>query len=114
MRFSTNGWDPQTLSQFGIFASANIFYTLRASVRNRNGDIPVAVVCIVRGRLTKATAASMTRGSMFSFDYEINEIDSYQLTFDGKPKYNFSLWGNTYEVDGVSQNDDEKSALGIS
>lgn len=114
VKYGSNGWDPHAMGLIGVYNAPNVMWTLRASVRNKNGDVNTSAKCVVRGRLTKHSPSQMKRGDMYKFDHEIKEIDYYLLEFDGKPKYEFSYWSNVFKIDGTSQNVDELAALGLS
>src|ERR1017187_4656700 len=76
--FKMVGWDPQTLSQFGLGATNMVPYTVYGLVRNKDGNAPVEVKAVVKGRLVKADPSDFKRGNLLEHDYAINEILHYE------------------------------------
>lgn len=112
-KFKLTGWDPQTLSQFGINSRSAFPFTTYGNVRNKNGGVAVQAKAVMFGRLTKMSASDFKRGDLLEFDYEIKEILHYELWFAGKEKFYWDFFGSIFRIDGVPQNTDELINLAI-
>ena len=110
-KFKLTGWDPQTMSQFGIGARAQYPFTAKALVRNKNGGAGLGVKAVMWGRLTKISPNEMKRGDLLGHDHEIKEITHYELYFNDAEKYYWDFFASIWRVDGVVQNQDELSFL---
>jgi P2 family phage contractile tail tube protein len=113
LTFKLKGWDPQAMSQFGLGSPSQIPYTIYGVARDKNGNVPLEVKAIVRGRMTKLTADEIKRGDLMGHDFAIKEVLHYELYFDKLEKYWYDFLGSDWRVDGVSQNSVENSILRI-
>lgn len=105
-KFKSAGWDPQTMSQFGIGSRAQYPFIIKSQVRNLAGGRELGTKAVVWGRLSKMSPSELKKGDMFEQDYEIKEVVHYELYFDGKEKYywDFFTKPQIWRVDGKNQN----------
>lgn len=109
--FKLKGWDDQTLNQFGV-GSKNMFpYTFYGVVRDKNGDVPMELKCIMRGRMVKITPDDIKRGDLFGMDFAIKEIMHYELYLNKTEKFYYDWLSTTWRVNGVVQNADDVAIL---
>ena len=111
--FKIKGWDPQVLSQFGVGSKNMLPYTFYGMVRDKNGNLPLEVKAIVRGRMTKVGMDNIKRGDLMGSDFAIREVLHYELYFDKVEKYFYDFFGSDWRVDGVDQFADERTILRI-
>ena len=112
--FKLIGFDPQSMSQFGLGTKQSLPYTCYAAVRDKQGGRAIEVKAIMQGRLIKIAPDETRRGELMGHDHSIAEILRYQLWFDGKEKYFYDFFTSDWRVDGVSQNADVRNILRIS
>lgn len=103
-KFKSAGWDPQTMSQFGIGSRSQYPFIIKSKVRNLNGGAELGVKAVIWGRLTKLAPSEMKRGDAFEQDYEIKEVLHYELYFNNAEKYFWDYFTSTWRVDGANQN----------
>ena len=111
--FKLTGWDPQTLSQFGIGSRAKYPFTAYGNARSKATGTAVAIRAVMFGRLTKVAMPELERGKLVDTDYEIKEILNYQLYYANAEKYYWDWQTTVWRVDGVAQNADEIANLAI-
>ena len=111
--FRLKGWDPQTMSQFGIGGRVSFPFTSYGLIRNKNGGGAIQTKAVLFGRMTKMAAEQHKRGEMMGNDYEIKEILHYELYFGNQEKFYWDFFRSIWRVDGVVQNQDMLSALAI-
>jgi P2 family phage contractile tail tube protein len=111
--FKQTGWDPQTLSQFGLGQRGRQPYTCYGIVRDKGiSNRAIEVKAIMWARLTRIESDEFTRGdSLLGHDHTLSEILRYGVWFDGAEKYYYDWEAGTWRVDGVDQNADERSIL---
>jgi len=111
--FKQTGWDPQTLSQFGLGQRGRIPYTCYGLVRNKDiTNKAIEVKAIMWGRLARIESDEFSRGdNLIGHDHTIKEILRYAVYFDGAEKYYYDWENGTWRVDGVDQNADERRIL---
>src|SRR5215471_848097 len=51
--FKLKGWDPQTMSQFGLSQPNMMPFSFYGVVRDKNGNTPIEVKAIIKGRMVK-------------------------------------------------------------
>jgi hypothetical protein len=111
--FKLKGWDPQTLSQFGLGKKNQLPFTVYGLIRNKNGNAALECKAIIRARLAKVEPDEFKRGDLYGHNYMLDEILHYELYFDKQEKYYWDFFGSDYRIDGVPQNDDERAILRI-
>jgi P2 family phage contractile tail tube protein len=111
--FKLGGFDPELLTQFGLSAPIKNIYTAYGAIVDRRSGRQIELKAVMEGRLGKAEGDAIQRGEMMAHDYEINEVLSYSLFFDGQEKIAWDFWTNTWRVDGVDQNAVTNSILRI-
>lgn len=111
--FKQAGWDPQTMSLFGRTGTNQDPYTIYGLLRDKNGNKPIEMKAIVRGRINKITPADYSRGSLFTHDYGIGEILHYELYLNFLEQYYWDFFASIYRIAGVDQNTDELNILRI-
>ncbi|ACI92724.1 putative phage major tail tube protein [Afipia carboxidovorans OM5] len=111
--FKLAGYDPQTMSQFGLGAAGSRPYTYYGALRDKQGGRVIELKSIMYGRLTKIEGDEYQRGDLLGHDHAISEILRYQVYYDGKEKYFYDFFNSDWRVDGVSQNADVRNILRI-
>lgn len=111
--FKLNGDDPALLSQFGLGTRTSEIYTGYASVLDKRTGKSQEMKAVMEGRLGKVAPDAFQRGELKGHEYAINSIMHYELYYDGKEKFYFDFFANTWRVDGVDQNADLNSNLGL-
>lgn len=111
--FKQKGWDPQTMAKFGIGRVNQEPFTVYGLVRDKNGNAPMQVKAVIRGRLTKIAPDELKRGDLFGHDYAIREILHYELYLNKLEKYFYDFAGSDWRVDGVDQFADERAMLAL-
>lgn len=112
--FKLTGWDPQTLSQFGIGGRVAFPYTAYGNLRDKFDGTAHQWVATMFGRMTKATIPDASRGAnLLEWDHEISEILIYRLKIDGIEKFYWNWMTSAWRVDGIVQNQDELTNLAI-
>ena len=111
--FKLKGWDPQSMSQFGLHTKGRLPYTIYGSVRDKKTNKAIEVKCVARARLGKIEVDEFKRGDLLGHDYMLHEIWAYSCYFDGIEKYWYDFETQDWRVDGVSQNADERAILRI-
>jgi P2 family phage contractile tail tube protein len=113
LTFKTKGWDPQTMSQFGLGSKNMNPYTIYGVARDKNGNAAIEVKAIVRGRMTRVMNDEVKRGDLMGQDFAIKEVLHYELYFAKVEKYYYDWLTTAWRVDGASQNADETAILRI-
>ena len=111
--FKLTGWDPQTMSQFGIGGRSKFPFTAYGNARSKATGTAVGIKCVMFGRMTKMAYPEMKRGDLLEVDHEIKEILHYELWFNQQEKFYWDWQASIWRVDGVVQNQDELSNLSI-
>ncbi|WP_404291562.1 phage major tail tube protein [Microvirga sp. RSM25] len=111
--FKQTGWDPQTMSQFGLGRRGRMPFTCYGMLRDKGiSNRAIEVKAIMWGRLTRIEGDEFKRGdSLLGHDHTIKEILRYGLWYDGEEKYYYDWETGTWRVDGVDQNADERRIL---
>ena len=113
LKFKLNGYDPQTMTQFGLGSQTSRPYTLYGAVRDKATQKLTEVKAICWGRLGKVTLSEMKRGDLSGMDHEITEIIRYGLWYDKAEQYYYDWASAEYRVGGVSQVADVNAILRI-
>jgi hypothetical protein len=111
--FKLAGWDPEVLPMFGLNSRATNHFTAYGVLRDRATGVAQEAKAVMRGRLGKVGPEAFQRGEMQGHDYEINAVVHYELWVNGAEKFFFDFFSSEWRVDGVAQNDDERSILQI-
>ncbi len=111
--FKLVGWDPQSMSQFGIGSRSKFPYTAYGNARSKATGTAVQIKCVMWARLTKIGVPELKRGDLFGCDHELKEILHYELYYNGTEKYYWDWQTALWRVDGVVQNMDEINNLAI-
>ena len=85
--FKLTGVDPQAMAQYGVNGQQQQDYTILGGVRNKNGNAPMQYKLIAQARMTKVGSDAFKRGDLAGQDYELNEILSYAVYFNGAELY---------------------------
>ena len=112
--FKLAGWNPDVMSQFGLGEKARRMFTGYGVIRDKRAGTAIEAKAILEGRLGKNEAEAFQRGELQGHDYAINEVMHYELWFNGEEKYYWDFFSTEWRVNGVAQNADELSILGIS
>lgn len=111
--FKLKGWDDQAMNQFGI-GSKNLFpYTAYGVVKDKNGNAPMEMKCIVRGRMQQIKPDDMKRGDLFGMDFVIKELLHYELYLNKNEKFYYDWFSSTWRVNGIVENADDLAILRI-
>jgi P2 family phage contractile tail tube protein len=113
LTFKLKGWDAQAMSQFGLGSPSQLPFTIYGVARDKNGNVPIEVKAIVRGRMTKLTGDEIKRGDLMGHDFAIKEILHYEFYYATAEKYYYDFLSVTWRVDGASQNSAENTILRI-
>jgi len=112
--FKLAGWDPDMLVQFGLGSSNRERYTARGAIKDKRRGTTIAAKAIMEARLAKIEGDAFQRGELMQHDYMLAEILHYALYWDNAEKIYWNFFTGEWRVDGVSQNSEERRALGIS
>lgn len=109
------GLTPDLMGHFGISAPRARKYTIRGSILNVRDGAEIPGVAVVKGRILKADLSEFSVDNGIDADYEIHEIDFYELVIGGQEKYHLDLWRGPlgYRVDGVPVHDVTARNLGL-
>lgn len=109
--FALKGYDPQSMSQFGLGQRRKQNYTIYGAIRDLKGDAPVELKVVLQGRMTRLEGDDLQRGELVGHSHTIKEILRYQCFWNGAEKYFYDFWNSAWRVDGVSQNADIRNIL---
>ncbi len=111
--FKETGWDPQTMSQFGIGGRVSYPYTAYGNARSKATGTAVPIKAVMFGRMSKISWPELKRGDLMEVDHEIKELLHYELYVGNQQKFYWDWATSTWMVDGVVQNQDELTNLAI-
>lgn len=111
--FKISGYDPQSMSQFGLGSKQQLPFTVYGALRDKQGGNLIELKCIMRGRMTKLEGDESRRGDLLGHDHTIMDIYHYELWYDKKEKYYYDFFTSDWRVDGISQNADVRNILRI-
>lgn len=111
--FKLNGWDPDTLSLFGLGKRRAEVFTAYGVIRDKIRGRAIEAKSIFHARLNRVEPDEFSRGELMGHDHGLVEIMHYESYFDGREKHFFNFANQIWRVDGVSQNDDERRILRI-
>ena len=86
LQFKLKGINPNTMTKFMPIGRSVTPYTIRANIRDVANHTDIPLKAVVRGRLTKMQFGAFQKEDGLSNDYEIKEIQFYQLHFQGQEK----------------------------
>ena len=109
--FKLAGWDAAVLTQFGLGSKVTNTYTAYGLLRDRMTGTAKQAKAVMRGRLGKVEAEGFQRGELQSHDHTINAMVHYELWIGGRESVYWDFFSTEWRIDGVSQNDDERSML---
>ena len=112
--FKLKGYDPQTMSQFGLSSPVRKPYTCYGAIRDKKSGRAIEVKAIMEARLGKIEGDEHKRGDLLGHDHMLHELLHYELSFDGREKYYYDFFTSDWRVDGISQNTDLRNILRIS
>jgi P2 family phage contractile tail tube protein len=112
--FKLSGFDPQTLSLFGLGAAHRSVYTGYGAVRDKRTGKAIEAKTIIEARMTSIKPDEFKRGDLYGHDHVLKEVTRYELWFNGEEKFTFDFWTNTKRIGGVDQNSDTNRILRIS
>ncbi len=113
MTFKLNGYDPSMLTLFGLGKKTREVYTGYAVLRSKRTSRAIELKTIIHARLNRIEPDEFTRGELMGHDHGLTEIMHYESYYDGVEKHYFDFFNQTWRVDGVSQNADERRILRI-
>lgn len=111
--FKLNGEDPQLMTQFGLGTRVSNNYTGYGSVIDKRTGRSIEMKTVMEARLGKIAPDAFQRGELKGHEYALNGITHYELYFEGKEKFYFDFFANSWRVDGIDQNVDMNRNLGI-
>jgi P2 family phage contractile tail tube protein len=111
--FKVKGWDPQSMSQFGLNGAAPVHYTAYGAVRNKNGAAAVEVKAVMIAAMTKAEGDEFKAGDLYGTTFETREMLHYELYFNKQEKFYFDFFARTWRVDGTDQRADVNAILRV-
>lgn len=111
--FKLAGYDPNMLSLFGLGGRKREVYTAYGVLRDKRTGGAIEVKSIYHARLATIEPDEFEKGELSGYDYSLKEILHYETYFDTREKYYCDFFNQTWRVDGVSQNAEERRILRI-
>lgn len=111
--FKLNGYDPHMLTMFGLGKKTREFYTAYGVIRDKRSNKAIEAKSIFQARLGRIEADEFSKGDLLGHDHQLIEIMHYESYFDGAEKHFVDFFNQTWRVDGVSQNEEERRIMRI-
>lgn len=113
--FNLEGFNPDVMNKFMPIGSASTKYTVRGNVRDVRTHKDIETKAIIGGRMVKVDIGEFKKDDGISTGYEIKEVLSYQLFFDGAEKFYFDYFAGMagVRVDGQQLFLDAARNLGL-
>lgn len=113
--FGFFGGDPDMVLNFGLGSTRRHIYTGYNAFRDLQSGAIVQRKLIIEARLGSIEEDQFEKGKDLGVNYTLNEIVHFELWWQGraKPLFEFDLFTNTWNIDGVNQFAEMNTALGI-
>lgn len=111
--FKLKGFDPDLLVQFGLGSKKLTRFTGYGVMRDQRTGEAIQSIATIEGRLGKAAGDEQKRGELAGYEYAINQVMHYELTFGGRELMYWDYFTNTLRMGGVDQQAETNRLLGI-
>lgn len=117
--FNLAGWNVNVMGLIGAWQREKQRFTARGFIRDRRTGSSMTALAVMWGRLGRVNPTNFRRGDLHGHEYAIRGITKYKLTMSmpngggNLELINWDFFTNTRIINGVNQNAEMNSALGI-